>query len=48
MGQRVVVVGNPIDGIQIFGPFDHINDAIEWTESLKGEWWIVTLEEPHP
>jgi hypothetical protein len=45
--QQIVVVGNPVDGLQFFGPFECTEDAIEWTDGLKAEWWIAILEAPH-
>ena len=44
----VVVAGDPIDGILIYGPFPYIEDAIRWAEGHIGgagdDWWAVPLE----
>jgi hypothetical protein len=38
-----LIVGNPVDGIRIVGPFDDSDDAIAFAEaSLKHEQWLVT------
>jgi hypothetical protein len=48
----VVVVGNPFDGMTIYGPFDGPTEADEWTQGnaktdLDGvDWWIMPLESP--
>jgi hypothetical protein len=42
---QVVVVGNPVDGIAIFGPFPTLEAAQEYADSLgHHEWWITELE----
>jgi hypothetical protein len=49
--RRVVLVGNPIDGMAVYGPFDNANDALNWaeTEVRGGEPWIsVVLHEDTP
>ena len=43
MDSRVVIVGNPLDGIHIYGPFDSYNDAHNWAENIP-EYWIAELE----
>ena len=45
MTNCVIVVGNPIDGISFFGPFETFNDAHNWAEGLD-EYWITSLEMP--
>jgi hypothetical protein len=45
---HVVVVGNPFDGLMIYGPFADHNDA-EMFGSLDNngeDWWVVELEDP--
>ena len=43
----IVVLGNPIDGLQFTGPFSSIDDAVAWAEEVcETDWWIVPLEEP--
>ena len=41
----VVVLGNPVDGISIHGPFKNHMDAMTWAEGFE-DWWITTLEDP--
>ena len=43
---RVVIVGNPVDGISIVGPFETFNDAHNWAEGID-EYWITSMEAPH-
>jgi hypothetical protein len=41
-------VGNPFDGLMIYGPFADHNDA-EMFGSLDNngeDWWVVELEDP--
>lgn len=46
MGMSVVVFGNPVDGIQVIGPFDTGEDATRWADLVfnDGDWWVVPLE----
>ena len=41
----VILCGNPVDGIQVHGPFPSSDEAHEWAEcGLKGEsWWVTEL-----
>lgn len=43
-----VVVGNPIDGLGIIGPFDSVDDSRNFAEKKfpDSNWWIVTLGDP--
>lgn len=41
----VVIVGNPLDGVQVFGPFNSWNDAHNWADGVN-EYWITRLENP--
>jgi len=47
----VAIQGNLSDGFRIFGPFETMDDASEWSDSQPspmlfgiGDWWIATLE----
>ena len=42
----VVILGNPVDGFNIVGPFKNHMDAMTWAEAICGDWWITTLEDP--
>ncbi len=46
--KTVVVVGDPINGITIYGPFKDAEDAISWAQSevTKEPWWTAALETP--
>lgn len=46
MGLHVAVVGDPIDGIEIFGPFKTGCEAVDWLASCDLNGWIVPLQEP--
>lgn len=41
----VILCGNPVDGIQVHGPFYISDEAHEWAEiALKNEtWWVTDL-----
>lgn len=42
-----VLIGNPIDGLIVTGPFLTQDVALEWAEENGGdEWWVAELEEP--
>ena len=43
MDSHVVIVGNPVDGIRIYGPFETFNDAHNWADGTD-EYWITELE----
>ena len=43
---KIIVHGNPVDGVQFIGPFNSDDDIPErYTEPLD-EWWIAPLVEP--
>lgn len=44
----VVLVGNPIDGMTIHGPFEDGNEAGDWAQSefQDDTWWIVEVKKP--
>jgi hypothetical protein len=44
----VVCVGNPFNGIDLYGPFEHWDDANEWAERehRNSEWWTYCLRQP--
>lgn len=46
---HAIVVGNPIDGIQLIGPFASAEQAAEYAESyVRSEYWFTRLQEPSP
>jgi hypothetical protein len=46
MPKYVLIHGNPIDGLNIVGPFSTSNDAHFEGEGINDEYWITELEEP--
>ena len=48
MPEYVLVIGNPVDGVRIVGPFPDPEDVDEYAETHERneEWWMVTLELP--
>lgn len=47
MGMHVLCVGNPFDGIRIYGPFATGEEANEFADEQKlGDWWAVPLLSP--
>lgn len=47
----VAVVGNPFDGMEIYGPFEHHEEATAWCERLGHEDWNMvkvqsTIDQP--
>lgn len=42
----IIISGNPVDGLNFFGPFDDIELAIEWAAERFDEWWSATLYAP--
>ncbi len=49
MGMHIVIIGNPIDGFSIIGPFSTFDEAVEWasTDLASNEpWWAMKLESP--
>lgn len=45
--QRVIIHGNPVDGIALIGPFPDGEAAVEYAErELDGDWWVADLTDP--
>lgn len=51
----VLIFGNPIDGLELIGPFDDSAAAIDYAENRVDpcgmDWWIAQLNAPikeHP
>jgi hypothetical protein len=42
---HILIVGNPMDGFSYFGPFESVEDAIEYGEKnfAEDEWWVSEL-----
>lgn len=46
MGKKIVIAGNPVDGLQFFGPFEDNESAQVFADSLTtNEWWVADLLE---
>lgn len=46
--QYAVVAGDPMDGLNIFGPFDDLDEAASWAETeIKGDWWTTRIYSPN-
>ena len=44
----VVAVGEWLDGLTFYGPFDEFEDAQTWAENNSNlSWWIIKLETPN-
>lgn len=43
--QWVVAIGNPFDGVNLFGPFDSSEAAQKWAGEPQDDWWIVEIKE---
>lgn len=45
---KVLVVGNPFDGLSVYGPFDDDNDIdVDAIAEARDEtWWIVGVQTP--
>lgn len=42
----VLIVGNPVDGIDLIGPFDTADAAHEATKYASADWWVKELTRP--
>lgn len=44
MGMHILIIGNPVDGFEYYGPFKTGEEAIAYGEDrLGGDWWIAPL-----
>lgn len=47
-GMHVVMIGNPVDGFTIYGPFKTGEDAILWAQDeVETDWWIAKVFPPY-
>lgn len=47
---HIIIAGNPIDGFELYGPFDTHEDAEEWATNAKfngPDWWTVEPIDPN-
>ena len=42
----ILVVGNPVEGVEFYGPFPSNDSALTWAERNLGDhaWWIAPLQ----
>ena len=49
---HAVVIGNPFDGLSLYGPFDDATLANDWADEYVQadkyglDWWVVPLNDP--
>ena len=46
MGLHVIIAGNPVDGFEVYGPFNNGQEAAEAGNTdphLPDDWWIMPL-----
>jgi hypothetical protein len=49
MGMSVVLIGSPISGFRVVGPFKTYEDAEEYAGNVEDEEaWVTLLEAPEP
>lgn len=49
--KHIIVVGNPVDGYEFYGPFDTSDDALRFHDSeldYGDHWEITQLKSPEP
>jgi hypothetical protein len=41
--KSIIIVGNVVDGLNFYGPFDNAGDAMKYAEDIfKNSTWLVT------
>lgn len=45
-GCFLVAVGNPFDGIALYGPFPDHDGAVQWAEGRHDSWYVTVVEAP--
>lgn len=44
---KILIVGNPVDGITVYGPYPYVSVALLEAERFSDtDWWITNLHEP--
>jgi len=41
------IVGNPIDGFRLIGPFNNFGEALDWQEGCDESCWVIDNELPN-
>lgn len=45
----MLVTGNPLDGITLYGPFSNGEEAFSYADRTRlTEWWTAPLHRPDP
>jgi len=47
MGMHVVIVGDPIGGFEVYGPFKTAEEAFEYEEGVDTSCWSMPLHAPN-
>lgn len=43
----IVLTGNPVEGFDIYGPFDDTETAVEWSmDNIESDWWVTDAMSP--
>ena len=42
----VVLVGNPVDGLRLYGTFETHEEALESAEGIAADYWVTELKAP--
>lgn len=43
---KVLVYGNPADGLSLIGPFEHADEAAEYGGRVGVDWWVMEMLTP--
>lgn len=44
---KILITGNPVDGLEFFGPFDEAEEATEFAEiNAEADWWVAEVRSP--
>jgi len=46
MAKFIVIVGNPVDGLLYYGPYDNAKIAVDSQMPGDAEWWLAELIDP--
>ena len=45
----ILIVGNPVDGLRFYGPFNEGADAVEFAQQIDwpdADWWTADIIDP--
>lgn len=46
-GLHIIIIGNPVSGLEFIGPFATGDEAVEWANRdahIDADWWVAPLE----